>query len=50
VIYVMSLAFSHVMGFVLVLTSSNRGCWLFIRIILVFVDSFYIILDLEYVI
>jgi hypothetical protein len=38
----MSLALSHVMDFVLFLTSTNRGCWLFIPlIILVFIDYFY---------
>ena len=38
--------FSHVMCFVLVLTSTTRGCWFPIHLaILVFVDSLYILLD-----
>jgi hypothetical protein len=46
----MTLALSHVVDFVLFLISTKRGSWLFIHmIILVFIYSFYSLLDLWYI-
>jgi hypothetical protein len=42
----MSLALSHVMDFVLFLTSTNRGCWLFIHLIILVLLILFIVYEI----